>query len=361
MASAVSNNIGNENNNVKFKYNKTGKMNRRGRYKSRPASFMIGHKDKDRLRNNDFFTKTRIGIEKVFNMPSYVQRGLKGDPDFNFFEALSVSKIPYYVGGLGLASMVLAGRNNFSPSAKFANNTLFKKILSGVLMYYVGREAANLVIDAPVKWFRGIDLNHPYKKVTALREGNPLNLPNNKKQGSQKVFESAEFTRWDLLYKYNGKKGINETFDALAKKFGATGKQKDSDSRVKRKIQKLIIMATSWKTMLSVPFVTMGLGLAQQNSFADIDVRSLFKNTINLFKPTTSNRFAKLFASVQENVAKPVANSFKELWRGNSLASRIFGRGSIIASLGLAVLANKMILDRTSLKEEPKNFVGGNK
>ena len=120
-------------------------------------------------------------------------------------------------------------------------------------------------------------------------------------------------------------------------------------------------MATSWKTMLSVPFVTMGLGLAQQNSFADIDVRSLFKNTINLFKPTTSNRFAKLFASVQENVAKPVANSFKELRRGNSLASRIFGRGSIIASLGLAVLANKMILDRTSLKEEPKNFVGGNK
>ncbi len=350
MASVVNNY------NYSIDKNKAGhRGHRRGKMKSRPASFAISHKEKDKLRRNDFFTKSRINIENTFNAPSYLHRGLKGDPDFNFFESLRLSKIPYYLGGLGLAAVCLAGRNNFSPSAKKANTELFKKILSGVLMYYVGREAANLVIDAPVKAFRGIDLNMPYKKVTALREGNPLNLPNNKKQSTQGVLDSTEFPRWDLLYKYDSKHGVNETFDKLAKKFGLKEKQVDSDSKLSGQIMKLVKMATSWKTMLSVPFVTMGLGLAQQHSFADIDVRSLFKNTINLFKPTTTNRVAKFATSLKENIAKPVANSFKELWRGNSLGSRIMGRGAIIAAVGLTLLANMMILDKTSFKEGGDN------
>ena len=187
MASGIQTNIGKEDYNKSFEM-RGRKVRKRnvGGLKRRPATFAIGHKDKDKLRNNDLFTKARIGLESTMDTPAYAVRGLKGDPDFNFFESLKISKIPYYLGGLGLATICLAGRNNFNPAAKSANTELFKKILSGVLMYYVGREAANMAIDIPVKYTRGIDLNLPYKKVTSLREGNPLNLRNNKKQGTQK-------------------------------------------------------------------------------------------------------------------------------------------------------------------------------
>ncbi len=347
------------NKNNSFEARRDSIERRCGGMKRRPEFFVLKQKEKDKLRKTDLLTKTKINIENIMNTPGYVYRGMKGDPDFNFFEYLKVSKIPYYLGGLGLAAVCLAGRNNFSPSAKKANHDLFKKILSGVLMYYVGREAANMAIDAPVKWFRGIDLNMPYRKITALREGNPLNLPNNKKQGTQKVFESVEFTRWDLLYNYDENKKINETFDKLAKKFGVTKPQKDSDSKLKGKIKKLIIMANSWKYMLSVPFVTVALGLAYQKSFADINVRSLFKDTVNMFKPSTEHRFAKLGIGIKENIAKPFVNSFKELWQGGSVASKIMGRGAIIAAVGMTLLANAMILKKTSLKEKNNSVVGG--
>ena len=60
---------------------------------------------------------------------------------------------------------------------------------------------------------------------------------------------------------------MNATFDNLAKKFGVKDRQNDSDSKLMPKIRKLMIMATSWKYMLSVPFVTVALGMAQQSAF----------------------------------------------------------------------------------------------
>ena len=355
----LANNINNnyDANNAKLRH-------RCARIKHRPGFFKLKQKEHDKLRNADLLTKTKINIENAINTPGYMYRGLKGDPDFNFFEHLRVSKVPYYLGGLGLAAVCLAGRNNVSAQAKQANTQMFKKILSGVLMYYVGREAANAAIDVPVKLFRGIDLNMPYRKITALRDGNPLNLPNNKKQGTQRVFESAEFTRWDLLYKYGDNKNINETFDQLAKKFGAKGRMADSDSRVKGKIRKLIVMANSWKYMLSVPFVTMFLGLAYQNSFADINLRSLMSNLFDMVKISSKPmklRFLQLGTSLKSNIYEPVKNSFKELWKGNSTASKIVGRGAIVASIGMAILANLMIMSKTSLKRHSKKIEGGQK
>ena len=244
-----------------------------GELKTRPEFYARNDKEHDRLRNHGIMTKFKTNIETALNTPGYAYRGMKGDPDFNFFEYLKISKIPYYIGGLGLASVALCGKNPLIPHTSKANTAFVKKVLLGVLMYYAAREAASAVIDIPVRIFRGVDLNRPYRKITSLREGNPLNLPNNKKPSNQNTFESTEFTRWDLLYKYGEGKNINETFDELAKKFGAKHPMRDSDSTIMSRIKKMIIMATSWKTMLSIPFVMTGLGLAQQSSFEKADFR----------------------------------------------------------------------------------------
>jgi len=306
----------------------------------------------DKLRHNDLITKTKINIETALNTPGYAYRGMKGDPDFNFFEFLKVSKIPYYLGGLGLAAVCLAGKDPNTASSAKANHHLVKKVLTGVILYYAAREVANAVIDIPVRLFRGIDLNMPYRKITSLREGNPLNLPNNKKPSNQSVFESTEFTRWDLLYRHSKNRPMNATFDNLAKKFGVKDRQNDSDSKLMPKIRKLMVMSTAWKYMLSVPFVTVALGMAQQSAFENTNFRSFLKKTVELFKPSTNDRFRRFGISAKENIFKPLGKSFVQLWQGNSTASKIIGRTSIIAAAGLTILANAMILSKTSLSDD---------
>ena len=352
------------NNSVSFKntpknVNEQGSL--RGKMKDRPYQYAISNKEHDSLRPPGLITKVKVNIENALNTPGYAYRGMKGDPDFNFFESQRVSRVPYYLGGLGLAAVAMCGKNSILPHVREANNAFVKKVLLGVLMYYAAKEAANAAIDIPVRIFRGVDLNRPYRKITSLREGNPMNLPNNKKPSNQNVFESTEFTRWDLFYKYDPTRKINETFDDLAKKFGVQKPLKDADSTLMSKIKKMIIMATSWKTMLSVPFVMTGLGLAQQASFEKADFRGLIKATGRLFKPSTPNRFMAWKYSFKDNLLVPIKDAFVDLWKGKTTASKILGRGAIIASVGMAVLANAIILNKTSLKPENNKIAGGKK
>lgn len=327
----------------------------RGEMKERPPFYPNADKEHDKLRSNGLFTKTKINIENLVNTPGYAYRGMKGDPDFNFHESLRVSKIPYYLGGLGLAAVAMSGKNPVIPNLSETNNAFVKKVLLGVLMYYAAREVAKAVIDIPVKFYRGVDLNKSYRKITSLREGNPLNLPNNKKPSNQNPFESTEFTRWDLMYEYKNGKNVNEKFDRLARKFGADKPMRDSDSTIMRKIKKLLVMATAWKTMLSVPFVMVGLGMAQQKGFETADFRSFLKETANLFKPSTKSRFKNWGISFKTNVLNPIGSSIKDLWKGKSLTSKILGRTAIIGAVGMSVLANVMILNKTSLKHHHRH------
>ena len=336
----------------------------RGETKKKPDNFVSRKEEDDAIRKSDFTTKARINIANALNTPGYAYRGMKGDPDFNFFEYLKVSKIPYYIGGITLAAVALGSRNGRNTHAAKQNTAMFKKILAGVVMYYLGREVANAVIDAPVKWFRGLDLNHPYKNVTALREGNPMNLPNNKKISNQKVFESVEFTRWDLLYKHKNdpvgnpkNEPTNAEFDRLAKKFGAQRYDKDSDSKVKGKIKELIIMANSWKYMLTAPFVTLGLGLANQDAFQKMNLKGLWQSITNFIKPSQYTnganfgaKISSLSVAIKTGFLKPIKDSFVSLWKGHSTASKILGKGAIITSVALPIIANLMILNKTSLK-----------
>lgn len=342
--------------------------NPREELKKRPANFVSRQEENDKLRSSDFITKTKVNIENALNTPGYAYNGMKGDPDFNFFEYLRVAKIPYYIGGLTLAAVVLGGRNKQNTHTLKQNRNTFKTVLAGVLLYYIGREMANFVIDAPVKLFRGLDLNHPYKNVTALREGNPMNLPNNKKKCNQKVFESVEFTRWDLLYKHDVGMPTNKEFDRLAKKFGAKRYDVDSDSKVKGKIKELIIMANSWKYMLTVPFVTLGLGLANQEAFSKLDLKGLWNSCTDFIKPakkamssTFANKKIVLKTVLKTGVYEPIRDSFKSLWKGHSTGSKIMGRGAIISSIALPIIANALILHKTSLKSSSDSqLTGGN-
>ena len=117
-------------------------------------------------------------------------------------------------------------------------------------------------------------------------------------------------------------------------------------------------MASSWKAMLPAFFATLGVGLAQQSAAEDIDFSSIFKNISNLFKQDTPQRFKNLKISLKENLVKPIVLGIKQIWTGKSFVSKIIGRTALIAAVGLPILANVMILNKTKIKN---NEDGGNK
>ncbi len=312
-----------------------------------------GHQIKDEILHSDPFSKLGFKVRQAAKVPSYAVRGMQGDPDANFFEFLKITKIPYFIGGPMLAVMFMAGKNGLNVTAKNSANMAAKKVALGVAMYYLATMAAKAVIDIPVKMFRGIDLNHPYKDVVDLREGTPLRYPENKKTEYHKVYESADFTRWDLLYDYKKPtdKEVNSKYDDLCKKFGVKAELNDSDSTLKEKIRSTIKMAGGWKYMLTAPFVMMGLGLATQDSFQKVNLKEVFRGIKKVFNTQSKNKLGTLGINLKHNIAKPFFSSLKELWQGKTPVSKALGRFSILTSVFLPVLANMMILSKSSGKE----------
>jgi hypothetical protein len=311
----------------------------------------------DKILPNDLGTKFKVKIEQVTKIPDYIYGGLKGDPDSNFYEFLQLCKVPYFIGGPVLTGMFAAGINNFSIASNLAAKGAAKKMALGVALYYVGAELAKSVIDVPVKFFRGVDLNHPYKDVVDLREGSPLDMPQNKKKElGHSVYESIDFTRWDLLYNNKAQKSdaINANYDKIAKKYGIKNNVNDSDATLKDKIKDTIIMSRAYKYLLSVPFVVLGLGLSKQASFSDkIGIKGTYNSFKKLFNTALPNTFLNKLTNLKDaaksDLVRPFAEGIKDLWKGNTAASKAFGRFAILGSVLGPIIANILILAKAKV------------
>ena len=51
--------------------------------------------------------KAVAAVQTAKKLPDYVNRGMQGDPDSNFYEFSQVSKIPYFLGGPGLVATIV--------------------------------------------------------------------------------------------------------------------------------------------------------------------------------------------------------------------------------------------------------------
>jgi len=313
------------------------------------------HKAKDEIMPSDPITKLRVNIEKASNIPQYAVRGLKGDQNANFYEYLTLAKFPYYVGGPMLAAMFMAGAGKHNLQSHFFAKQKAKQVAIGVALYYVAASLANKVIDIPVKLARGIDLNHPYRDVVDLRAVSPSGISPKKKE-YHKVYESIDFTRWDLLYKDGGKPNeINERYNKIAKKYGVKENLADSDSLLKEKIKQTITMARAWKYAMIVPFAPLALGIASQNNWTTAG-KNLIPNIADSFKNMRKDGFKsglkQLGLVLNNSIVTPLKNSVKDLWKGSTPVSKVLGRSVIVASVFLPVFANILILAKTSARRE---------
>ncbi|HBG49426.1 MAG TPA: hypothetical protein DDW90_08000 [Cyanobacteria bacterium UBA9971] len=306
---------------------------------------------KSKMLPNDSLTKLKVELKKAAKLPEYAYRGLKGDPNANFYEYLSLGNIPYFIGGPLLAAVFAFGATRFGTQEKVSAVIRAKQIAVGVGLYYLGAELAKKVIDIPVKFFRGVDLNHPYENVVDCRATSTTGY-SPKKIEYHKVPESVDFTRFDLMSgdetKENGQ-AVNEQFDKLAKKFGIDKNVQDTDATLKGSIKKLIISSTAFKYALTAPFVALGVAIAAQDAWGNIGGKAFSENIKNIFSTKSllnlKQRATIAGEIIKGNLITPMKESFKALWKNNKI-----GKAIILTSAIAPILANLRILQLTSEK-----------
>ncbi len=322
------------------------------------------HED-ELVKKNTLGKRIKINIEKTLDIPLvHFPRGLGGAPDYTFFEFLQTAKFPYYIGGPILAALFYAGvkKDNFRSAG--AAQKVAKHMALGVGLYYVGAALAKSIINNTVRLTRGVDLKQPYAHFVPSQSRKSGLFKKNVEFHT--AFESADFTRTDLLYNKKGKtpEQINENYIEYGKKYGIKDDANNIDSTIKPLIKKTIVMARAWQYALTAFFVTLGVGMANQPAW-DATSAEGFKKTISqgIFGKNVDfkERLHSAKVAAYDYILKPFGKSFMEFWKGHSKGSSIAGKSVILATAAATLTAISLLMTKTSAKDHKLETTGNNK
>ena len=293
--------------------------------------------------------KNRIGInlQKTLDIPFlHFPRGLGGAPGFTFFEFLQTAKLPFYVGGPVLAALFYAGVKSDNMNSALAAKKIAKHMAIGVGLYYVGSSLAKFLVNKTVKLSKGIDLNQPYAKAVP----GEVNQTGAFKKSVEfhRAYESADFTRFDLLYNKQGStpEQINKRYLDLASKYGIKKDTNDVDSSLMPLIRKTIVMSRAWQYALTAFYVALGIGMANQKVWGEGSpegYKKLITDGIFGKNQTVVNRLHNTKLALYDYIARPFGKSFVDFWKGTNKATSIVGK-SVITAAGVATLTAILLL-----------------
>lgn len=313
---------------------------------------------------NTLGKRIAINVTKTLDIPFlHFPRGLGGAPSFTFFEFLQTAKFPFYVGGPILAALFYAGVKKDNMKAASAAQKVAKHMALGVGLYYVGAGLARFVVNKTVKAARGFDLNQPYAKAVP----GVVNQTGAFKKSVEfhKAYESADFTRWDLLYNKKGtnKNEINQKYLDIAPKYGIKKETNDIDSTLKPLMKKTIIMARAWQYALTAFYVTLGIGMANQKAWEKAPTtgfKHLIKDGILNSNLDGKSRLHNAKLLMYDNIIKPFGESFVQFWKGTNKTSSIAGKATIIAAGAATITAIAMLLSKTTGRHHKVVSFGAN-
>lgn len=282
-------------------------------------------------KKNNILTKTAISYDKLMNaVTTYPAKGLKGDKNANFYEFLTMGTVPYLIGSATLMTVFNAASKHYESFARSRASVFGKKAALGVLFYALALPVAKAVIDAPIRWITGVDVEMPYTKSYKALPNLDGSIPTANEH--HKVFESVEFTRWDLLYG-DPKKGEarNQYFDKIAKKNGWGENLKDSDQEVKPRIREIAIQSKLVKNIAPYLWAGTAVGLAFQECWD-----GFFK-----VKQKTKLDTIKAFG-------RSLKESFGQMYNGTDKLSKIGGRAMILGTLAVTAIGIGRVLQNNS-------------
>ncbi len=285
------------------------------------------HEKEDHIIKKTPLIGARITADKLTNdVLVYAPKGLKGSPNSNFYEFLSLGLIPNLVGSATLIGLFNLANKKFSPSNALHANKLGKQMAIGVVLYTAGKWLGEKVLKTGVHAATGIDVDMPYKKVV-----NELpDYPGDKDLSSvefHRVFESVDFPRWDLLYKMGEEKGDRQYYyRKIAKRMGYDENLNAPDQAVQQKIREVVTKTTASKNIAGYIWAATGVALSRQVSF---DKFLKFSDKLTA---------GEKLKSLPKHIFDTFKDGFKSLWKGTSKASGAVGKGLIILS-GVSVVA----------------------
>lgn len=294
-----------------------------------------------------FVNSAKITMDKFQNaITVYPIKGLKGSKNSNFYEFLTMGMFPYVTGSLTMMAVFNAAAKHFTADA--AANALKhgKKMALGVLFYGVAKNVSKKLIEQPIKWRYGVDVNMPYKKeVNELPESkNDKDLISHE---YHKVFESVDFPRWDLLYdnEYFGDKR-NSYYDKAAKKMGYGENLADSDQIVKPKIKELLVKSKTFTTLSSYLWSAVAVGIAMQKPWESLGNHKVKVALKEISIPKSIDKFCKTFAKSCKEFVQGGVNKNKSV--------SIAAKSLLIAAAGVTLLGNLLTLVDFSKRKSDK-------
>ncbi len=293
----------------------------------------------DEGRKHPITTGLKIQGNRLANaFTKYPKKGIEGSKNANFYEFLTMGMVPYLTGSATMIAVFNLASKFFDNEAAESASTLGKKMGLGVVLYGAAKILSKKLIEKPLKFRYGIDVNLPYKKVIneLPEEGNKNNLVAHE---YHKAFESVDFPRWDLLYDNDSfGESRNAYFEKIGKKLGLDENDLEhADQKVKPIIKEKVIKARLFSTLSSYFWAATGVGIAMQKPWENMQFnpvkriaalknhKQVVKNGVNTARYTT-------FA---EDFVKKFVKSCKEFVNGGSAGKVLLG-----TAVGLTLLGN---------------------
>ena len=314
----------------------------------------------EEMDNKPISTSLKITADKLQNaFIEYPIKGFKGSKNANFYQFLQMGTVPYLLGSAAMIGVFNLARVFMDGKSAKSAAKLGNKMALGVIGYGIMKNVSKKFIEAPVKHFRGIDVNLPYDKIVheLPEKGNENNLV---KHEIHKAYESVDFPRWDLFYNnefYGNER--NSYYKEISKKFGYDPDSLDySDQKMKSKIKETVVKTRLFTTLSSYFWAASAVGVAMQEPWTKMTFNPIqrfknLKNNISIGKVQSNDFFVVEFAKklgksfgefIGVDFGKIVKNikSKEALTKGLEKATKtqIAGRALLGTALGLTILGN---------------------
>lgn len=316
--------------------------------------------NEDRILSSNSFVRGGLAANKYINAwTTYTIRGFSGSQNSNFYEFLSMGMIPYTIGSLMLIAMSNIVNHTLKPQDRLNASKFGLKAGLGVILYGLAKHFSKKLVEKPVKWATGIDVNLPYMRYSHDTPTQKNNDPVSAE--GHYAFESIEFPRTDLLQNYQGGKDkANEYFDKIARKMGYSQKLPDSDQIVKPKIREVSTKTKTVTYLTQYLWAALGVAFAFQKPWEKLVKNDPSGNWIgSSFKETMKN-FKKHFKLPKESdvdqIFLAMRDSAKELYNGSAIPNkyeRFSGKALVWGTLLSTILGTGWIIASSKKKDKP--------
>lgn len=262
------------------------------------------YKNESHIPKQDLFLGVKAETHKLYNdIFTYFPKAFAGSKNSDFYEYLSLGKVPNLIGSATLIALPLAANRFFNAKdASFAGIN-GKKAAAGVVLYAIGKWAYQKLARAAIKSSTSIDLDMRYvnKKNELPELGQDKGFVRTQYPG---VYDSVQFYRSDLLTK-DGEMNHNNAYhydDKVTKKAGFKDKLNASNQTASEKIRGVKARTTALENIGKYIVAATGVLYGFQEAFENVNLKqprsiltALKDGAIQLWKGTNRNILTKHF------------------------------------------------------------------